>query len=170
MKIGVSRHHSTIECPIIRGRKDYAQAARHYSDALQLSEANAFDWSMVAHCHEKAGNSDKALEAAERALELDAEAFWALQTAARISAKRGDYQTAKLYIERGFSCVPDLSGRFVRFLQMFTRMLDRARFGRERGEWLEDHENGVNAWKTWAIKYLEWYRGQFEGSDHKYFH
>jgi tetratricopeptide (TPR) repeat protein len=144
-------------------------------DAMELSEETAFDWSMVAQCHEHAGNRDKALEAAERALELDAETFMALQTAARIFTERGDYHTAKLHIERSLSCVPDLSGGFVRFLQVFTRLLGAlpwigARIDREKSEWLERPESYFYEWKTWAHEYLEWYHVQFEGNDHELIH
>jgi tetratricopeptide (TPR) repeat protein len=152
--------------------KNHAAAAALYRQAMELVDVNAFDLSMIAQCLENAGDDDAALRAAESALAIDPQAFLALQSGARIQARRGEYGAAKGYAERSLAVLPDESSWVFRGLGVLTKLLAAIPFLGSRVDRDElarfGHPDGyMHDWKKWVLEYLDWYRarvGQSNGA------
>jgi len=147
------------------GRKDYAQALEYLGQMKQSEDANPYTLSMIARCHEGAGDLDSAITAANDALSIDSGHFYSLQLLARVHLARKDYENAKEYVQRALQSYPEpLPGppRFffwiLRVLSVFPairRVEEQARAD------LEDPNKDTKEWYEWAKKYLKWYEEEF---------
>jgi tetratricopeptide (TPR) repeat protein len=151
-------------------KKDHAGAAALYRRAMELVDVNAFDLSKIAQCLEDAGDDEAALQAVEGALAIDPQAFLALQSGARIQARRGEYGAAKGYAERSLAELPDESGWVFRGLGILTKLFAvlpflGSRVNREELARLEHPDGYMHDWKKWVREYLHWYRAQVDQSN-----
>ena len=148
-------------------RKDYAEAVRHYKEALALDGDDSFELSLVAQYLEHEQKDDEAMEFAQRALKLDPDDYAALKTAARISTKRGQYHEAKDYIVRSLGNLPDLSAsRLFHFLGLLAKFVSavpgvRNRVNRDEIHKVQNPELYTHEWREWACQFLDWYSKEF---------
>ncbi len=147
------------------GRKDYAQALEHLSQIKKSEEPNPHTFSMIARCHEGAGDLDAAIAAANNALSIDSGHFYSLQLLTRVYLVRKDYEKTKEYVQRALQSYPEpLPGppRFffwiLRILSVFSAI---RRVDKQAREELEHPNKDTEEWYEWAKKYLKWYEEEF---------
>ncbi len=143
------------------GSGDFAGAVVSFRGAVDEDPSDFFAWLMLARSLEGQGRSPEALEAAERALSLRPEDFWALQAAGNTAARCGDHARARAFIAKAIERYPPSlvtlpkwmlgAVRFVLHLPGAKHVF-RAQAVEELTEGHSDRE--LSRWKQWADEYI----------------
>jgi tetratricopeptide (TPR) repeat protein len=143
------------------GRNDFDGAVRLLEEALAGSP-NADDMTMLATCHRWAGRPEMAIQTAERALDLDATSFNAIQLLSELHAERKDYATAARFARLGLEQFPEPLAASPRVFQWvlsaMVALVPRMReIEASTRQTLDDPSASSRKWYEWATAYLAWY-------------
>lgn len=145
-------------------RRHYVRAVECLRQAMALDGEDDYSLTLVASYLRCAGGEEDALEAAERALELDAQAYLALEIAAKLHARRGDHERGKAYTLRCINREPLPSHWLIRITYHGLRALSalpwfRGRVDKQELQKLKDPGLYKRDFDTWAHQYLAWLSG-----------
>jgi tetratricopeptide (TPR) repeat protein len=107
------------------GRRDFA-AAIGALESYQISNpTDTACLNLLAQCHRWSGADDKAIEVAEKVLEVDPHYFPALKLLSEILAQGSDHERAAAYMRRGVESYPQEMSPLPYFLMQLARVTMR---------------------------------------------
>jgi tetratricopeptide (TPR) repeat protein len=144
------------------GRKDFAAAIRALESYQVSNPTDTECLDLLAQCHRWSGAGDKAIEVAEKVLEVDPHYFPALKLLSEILAQGSDHERAAAYLRRGVESYPQEMSPLPYFLLQLARVTMRILRPRREmsAQGFEPWEtiNAENrAWFKWAKEYLAWF-------------
>jgi tetratricopeptide (TPR) repeat protein len=145
------------------GRRDFEGALRILEGEITGTAEDKLYLEMIALCHLEAGNKEKAIEAARKALELNPTSFEIPRMLSQIFAEREDHEQTIEYVRIGLSNYPseDLPTPpkwAFGLLKLAGKFSTRWKHVEEATkEDLRDPGKDRRDWQTWAKDYLAWY-------------
>ena len=148
--------------PLI-GRGDYEGAIRILEGELTGTADDALYLEMIAHWHWIAGNHEKAIETAKKALSLDPTSFDMPRILSQIYAKREEHEQAAAYVKIGLNnypaenlqAPPAWAFGVLKFVGKFSARWKRIE--EAANEDLKDPDKDRREWNAWAKQYVAWY-------------
>ena len=148
--------------PLI-GRRDFDTAVQVLEGELTGTSEDILHLELIAQYHWQAGNEQKAIETAKKALALDPKSFEMSRMLSQIFAEHEDHEKAIQYVKIGLNNFPseplpappswtfsvlNLAGKFS---ARWKRVHEAA------NEDLQDPDKDRREWQSWAYEYLAWY-------------
>ncbi len=145
------------------GRRDFEGALRILEGEITGTAEDKLYLEMIALCHLEAGNQEKAIEAAKKALELNPSSFEMPRMLSQIFAEREDHEQAAEYVRIGLSnypaedlpTLPKWSFALLKLAGKFSARWKRVEEAAK--EDLRDPEKDRRDWQAWAKEYLAWH-------------
>jgi tetratricopeptide (TPR) repeat protein len=143
------------------GRRDFA-AAIGALESYQISNpTDTACLNLLAQCHRWSGADDKAIEVAEKVLEVDPHYFPALKLLSEILAQGSDHERAAAYMRRGVESYPQEMSPLPYFLMQLARVTmrtlrPRRKMSAQEFEPWESINAENRAWFQCAKEYLAW--------------
>jgi tetratricopeptide (TPR) repeat protein len=147
--------------PLI-GRRDFDAAVQVLEGELTGATEDILHLELIAQCHWQAGNEEKAIETAKKALALDPKNFEMPRMLSQIFAEHEDYEQAIAYVKIGLNNFPSEpltappSWAFSA-LKLAGKVSAKWKRVEEAAiEDLKDPDKERREWRSWANEYLAW--------------